>query len=83
MKLRPATSCAVGSRGVENGTVYCWGADYYGQASPPSGNFSAVSAGYHHSCGIRDDGSIECWGDGYWLQTYAPSLQNACPAFSQ
>ena len=27
-----------------------------------AGNFTAVSAGYWHSCGLRTDGTIVCWG---------------------
>ena len=33
-----------------------------GQADPPAGRFTAVSAGWRHSCGLRSDGTIECWG---------------------
>jgi len=29
---------------------------------PPAGKFKQVSAGYCHTCGIRDDDSLECWG---------------------
>lgn len=27
-----------------------------------TGSFTAVSAGYWHSCGLRSDGPIVCWG---------------------
>ena len=33
-----------------------------GQATPPEGAFTAVSAGAHHTCGLRDTGEIACWG---------------------
>ena len=33
-----------------------------GQASPPSGSFQLVSAGFDHTCGIRTNGSLACWG---------------------
>ena len=34
------------------------------------GGFTAVSAGYEHSCGLRTDGSVTCWGsDGYGQAT--------------
>ena len=33
-----------------------------GQATPPAGRFTAVSAGAHHSCAIRESGEIACWG---------------------
>ena len=28
-----------------DGSVACWGFDYYGQATPPAGSFDSVSAG--------------------------------------
>ena len=34
----------------------------YGQATPPAGSFTAVSAGVWHSCGVRTSGSVVCWG---------------------
>jgi hypothetical protein len=35
----------------------------YGQATPPAGAFTQVSAGYLHTCGVRSDGTGVCWGD--------------------
>ena len=26
------------------------------------GDFASVSAGFHHTCGVRTDGSVSCWG---------------------
>ena len=46
----------------DDGSVACWGDDYYGQARPPAGEFSSVSAGDTYTCGVRDDGPIACWG---------------------
>ena len=46
-----------------DGEVRCWGADDYGQASPPDGIFESVSAGGRLSCGLRESGAVECWGD--------------------
>ncbi|WP_277458288.1 MULTISPECIES: InlB B-repeat-containing protein [Methylococcus] len=40
----------------------CWGDDAYGQATPPTGVFTQVSAGERHSCGVRADASLACWG---------------------
>ena len=60
-----------------DGTVECWGFNggslavfstglvssrYLGQADAPLGDFTSVSAGATHSCGLRTDGIIECWG---------------------
>ena len=32
-------------------------------STPPAGIFTAVSAGYDHSCGIREDATLACVGD--------------------
>ena len=51
------------------GTSKCWGHnaswtdDYRGQAEDPDGQFTAVTAGAWHSCGIRTTGAVECWGN--------------------
>ena len=34
-----------------------------GAAEPPEGKFSAITAGWEHSCGIRTDGTAICWGN--------------------
>ena len=61
-----------------NGGAYCWGSNAAGQlgnggqyvteVSPVavSGGytFSAISAGYGHTCGITTSGAAYCWGDG-------------------
>ena len=47
----------------DDGTVVCWGGDYSGRATPPTGRFSSVSAGDYHSCGVKDDGTVVCWGN--------------------
>lgn len=53
-----------------DGAVVCWGADRYGQSSPPGAQFAEVSVAALHSCGITTDGSIICWGnDGYGRAT--------------
>jgi hypothetical protein len=56
-----------------NGTLACWGWNPYGQATPPSGTYLAVSAGWHHTCAIRTDGTLECWGDNGDGQSTPPS----------
>ena len=35
----------------------------YGQATPPAGTFTQVSAGMYHTCGVRTDGTLACWGN--------------------
>ena len=32
------------------------------QATPAAGEFTSVSAGYLHTCGVRTDGAVACWG---------------------
>ena len=47
----------------ENQVAVCWGADKFGQASPPSGvRFRSISAGGRHTCGITVEGTTRCWG---------------------
>ena len=43
-----------------------------GQATPPAGAFTAVSAGIAHTCGLRTSGEIACWGWNEYGQTDAP-----------
>jgi alpha-tubulin suppressor-like RCC1 family protein len=40
--------------------------------------FSAVGAGYHHSCGIADDGPVWCWGSNEWLQLGSSEPMQRC-----
>ena len=48
-----------------NGAVVCWGWGERGQASPLGGEFSSVSAGMYHTCGVRTSGAVACWGSSY------------------
>ena len=34
--------------------------------------FTSVSAGGHHSCGVRNDGTVACWGDDVFGQSSPP-----------
>ncbi len=45
-----------------DGSVRCWGNDEFGQASPPTGAFVQLSAGFIHTCGLRANGEVVCWG---------------------
>lgn len=38
------------------------------------GGFTAVSAGFSHSCGLRTDGSVTCWGSDSYHQASAASV---------
>ena len=67
-------TCAI----LDDGSVKCWGSDYWGQlgdggtstdqASPvsvdlgPGRTAVAISASNAHTCAILDDGSVKCWG---------------------
>lgn len=48
---------------LENQTAVCWGADEFGQSSPPSGvRFRSITAGSKHTCGVTLEGPTRCWG---------------------
>src|SRR4030095_15816824 len=52
------------ARAVQNnGSVQCWGKDDQGEASPPAGAFSQLSAGHLHTCGVKSNGQVWCWGE--------------------
>ncbi len=65
-----------------DGTAYCWGANHRGQlgigstsdlATPPTAvagdiEFTAVSTGSVHSCGVTGNGEAYCWGNNFYGQ---------------
>jgi hypothetical protein len=55
--------------------VLAWGWNAYGQCNVPSPNsgFVAVSGGYYHSLGLKEDGSIVAWGQNDYGQCNVPS----------
>ena len=55
------------------GTIQC--VAFRGTPVAREGQFSAVSVGSQHSCGLRTDGTVECWGDDTVGQTRAPAGQ--------
>ena len=63
-----AHACAIRSPG----RVFCWGANSYGQADPPSGSYRMVSAGGFHSCALQDSQSVVCWGANFFGQADPP-----------
>ena len=46
-----------------DGSIFCWGANTFGQAISQSGAFTSVSTGTIHTCGLRRDGGVVCWGN--------------------
>ena len=45
-------SCAIQAG---TGDVVCWGYDYYGQATPPSGvTATDIAAGFHHTLAVPE-----------------------------
>ncbi|MFZ3266287.1 MAG: choice-of-anchor D domain-containing protein [Terriglobales bacterium] len=75
----PATALAAGSSFtcalLSNGTVECWGSNYYGQLGNDSNTSSdvpvavsslsgaaAVAAGVEHTCALLANGTVQCWG---------------------
>ena len=79
--------CAIRER---DSAIQCWGSNQIwvdndpetgervyeqsGQATPPSGRYTAVTAGHSHACAVRErDGAIECWGDNRAGQTNVPT----------
>ena len=43
-----------------------------GESDAPPGEFTAVSGGDEHSCGLRTDATIVCWGNNQDDQADAP-----------
>ncbi len=56
-----------------NGTVVCWGRNAGQQSVVPPLEFTQVSAGFQHVCGLRPDNTITCWGRNNEGQTIAPA----------
>jgi alpha-tubulin suppressor-like RCC1 family protein len=56
-----------------DGTIACWGDNYFGETTPPAGTFTSVSAGVYFACGLRADGTIACWGENTFGQATPPA----------
>ena len=71
-----------------DGTLACWGNNWYNQSIPPDGIFTKVSAGGYHTCGVKSDGTLACWGyntdgqstppPGTFLQVSAGDFDHTC-----
>ena len=51
-------ACAMDS----DGAITCWGENDHGQATPPSGEYSAIDSNENGTCALRDDDALICWG---------------------
>jgi hypothetical protein len=58
VSLGGLTGCAL----AEDGTISCWGANDYGQATPPPGTFIDVSVGGTTTCALDAGHEWTCWG---------------------
>jgi hypothetical protein len=67
---------------ADNGTVFAWGNDYYGQTDVPASvsNAVAIAAGEDNSIALLADGSIKAWGADYDGQSSPPNLPAAFAA---
>jgi len=46
----------------DNGTVYAWGENGDGQTDVPTGSYTKIAAGKHHSAAIDDENKLVIWG---------------------
>ena len=56
-------------------SVLCWGGNWDGQSTVPSGlgSVKSVASGNYHNCAVKADDSLECWGDNWGGQSTVPS----------
>lgn len=57
----------------DDSRVWCRGANHYGQADAPAGEFEGVRAGPEHTCAIDTDRRLHCWGRNRQLQASPPA----------
>ena len=70
--LRFSHYCAIHERGEIGGEIACWGDNAYGEAIPPEGKFTDISASGDHTCAIRTSGAVECWGHNEYGKAVPP-----------
>lgn len=60
-----------------DGRVLCWGANEYGQSTPPAGlgPVTQIAAGSHHTVALLADGTVAGWGDNKYGQIAFPALE--------
>jgi hypothetical protein len=52
-----------------DGTITCWGNEYY---PPPSGTFISLSTSSGYACSVRSDSTLFCWGGDTFGETLPP-----------
>ena len=77
-----------------DGTLWCWGDDYHGQlgqgdyggqsSETPlqvegNADWTWISAGAGHTCGVRADSTLWCWGSAYTGELGKPGASNDDP----
>ncbi len=76
---------------LEDGSVRCWGFNYYGQLGNDTttnsrvpvavvnlgGRATAITAGTNHTCALLEDGSVRCWGENFSGQLGNGSTTNS------
>ena len=58
-----------------DGSLYGWGFNYDGQATPPSGVYSDITAGGEHACAMTSDLQTVCWGGNDHGQSDPPDIE--------
>ena len=76
--VRRVQQLEIGRHGLAllpDGTVVAWGANNYGEATPPPGlsGVRLVRVGEFHSVAVRQDNSVVCWGNNSDGQCSPPS----------
>lgn len=65
-----------------DGSLSCWGNDYYGATSPPDGKFTSLVSNHVHSCALDEDGEAACWGQLYFNEESPDVIAPPAEAFT-